>query len=137
MSRYLSIVSRHRPFPFGVDEVSRVMYSVNIEAEAEAEVAAWEQELAARLVSEGAATAIGTDIFWGPKAVIPSGAGPYISILDTGGIDPGRIHGQAAAKTEKLSAQIVIRADNTTAARTRALAVWRALDGVFNTTLAA
>lgn len=134
MSRYLEILATQRPFEFAVDKSNRTMHSVNFEALVAADVDQFEEEMAARLISEGAATAINTDIFIGRKAEIPIGNGPYISINDTGGARPERAH-NAGIKYERLSFQIVVRAKDYVDARTRALAVWRALDGVRNTTV--
>lgn len=135
VSRYLEILATQRPFEFAIDESNRTMHSVNFEALVAADVNQFEEEMAARMISEGAATAIGTDIFIGRKAEIPIGDGPYISITDTGGARPERAH-NTGIKYERLSFQVVVRAKNYVAARTRALAVWRALDGLRNITVA-
>jgi len=137
MSRYLEILSNQTPFPFNIDDNRRVMYSVNFRMLVAAIVTAFEEEIAARIIAQTAATAIGTDIFIGPLAVIPTGDGPYTEIIDTGGESPEYIHNTDDASYERLSMQIVVRAKSYTVARTRAQAVWRALDGVRNTTLAA
>lgn len=135
MSRYLSILANQRPFPFSVDEHNRVVFSVNFRASAAAPVDEWEEELAQVLIDGGIATAIGTDVFVGEKVTIPNGAGPYIQIGDTGGVEPQETHD--GSRYEQLSAQITIRALSYRTARTRALAVWRALDGLRNSTVAA
>jgi hypothetical protein len=134
MSRYLELLAIQRPFPIGADENQRVMFSVNFQATAAAPVEQWEEEIVKVLNDAGLAT-LGTDTFVGPEAVLPTGAGPYLTILDSGGLAPVDTHdGQ---EYERLSVQIIIRADKYRNARTRALAVWRALDGVRNTTVAA
>lgn len=135
MSRYLEILSVQRPFPIGVDENQREMFSVNFNAVAAAPVNQFEEELAKVVIDAGLATAIGTDVFLGPKAVLPTGNGPYIQFLDSGGTSPDQTHN--GDKYERLSVQVVIRAKSTSTGRTRALAVWRALEGLHNTTLSA
>lgn len=132
MSTYLEILALQRPFPIGVDENQRVMFSVNFEAIAAANVNQWEEEIADVLTDASLAT-LGTDTFIGPLAVWPTGAGPYTNILDTGGSSPDETHN--GDTYENLSAQIVVKATSYTTARTRALAIWRALDGVRNQTV--
>lgn len=134
MSRYLEILAVQRPFPFNVDENSRVMFSVNFRALAAAPVQQWEEEVI-KVLSDASLATLGTDTFVGPIAVVPSGAGPYLNINDTGGAEPSETHNGDVY--ERLSVQVVVRATSYTAARTRALAVWRALDGVRNTTITA
>jgi len=135
VSFYLWLVPRHRPFPFNVDANDRTMFSMNFEGAATGPVNQFEEELAARIIAQGAGTAIGTDIFIGPEAVYPVGGdGPYIGIIDTGGLTPHETH--TGVTNEMLSAQIIVLAQKYRTARTRALAVWRALK-VTNTTMAA
>lgn len=134
MSRYLEITAVQRPFAFDVDENDRTLYSVNFTARAAAPVNEFEEEVLKRLNSLGLATG-GVDTFIGRSPVIPAGDGPYISIIDTGGSFTDRAHGGEAY--ESLSMQIVIRALDSEVGRTRALAIWRALDGVYNTAITA
>lgn len=136
MSRYLSIEAVQRPFAIGLDDLQRVMFSVNFQALAAAPVNQWEEEIIKILTTAGLATS-GTDTFIGPAVALPTGNGPYITILDSGGTAPMQAHGSTGALYERLSAQVVVRAKNYTSARTRALAVWRALHGVRNQTVAA
>lgn len=67
--------------------------------------------LAEDLVVYGIAQGFGTaaTIFWSPKAVIPTGAGPYTSIVETGGTAPGSTHNSVNG-TRRPAAQIVTRA---------------------------
>lgn len=135
MSRYLEILAVQRPFPFDQDDSARVMFSVNFDALAAAPVTAWEEELAKLINTAGLGTR-GTDLFIGPAAVLPADhAGPLVSVIDTGGSMPEWTHQDDGY--ERLSAQIVVRAASYVAARTRALAIWRVLDGVRNTTVVA
>jgi len=133
-TRYLEILALQRPFPFNTDANNRIMFSVNFEALAAAPSDDWEQELVKLLTTAGLAT-FGTDTFIGPGSDPPSGAGPYITIIDTGGRAPDETHNGSIY--ERLSAQIVIRAVDYQVARTRALAVWRELHGQRNVTVAA
>lgn len=134
MTRYIEILSRQRPFPFNVDENGRTMFSANYDAQAAGPVADWEGEVAKLITAAGLGTA-GVDLFIGPKAAIPVGNGPYITILDTGGRSPDET--QNGSKYERMSVQIVVRAQGYTQARTRALAIWRLLDGKRGVTVTA
>lgn len=142
MSRYVEILAIQRPFPFNSDENRRVMFSVNFRALAAAPVEQWDEEIVKVLIDAGASTGLRHpttnptgDAFSGPTAILPSTAGPFISLIDTGGTAPLETHN--SDRYERLSVQIVVRALDYKAARTRALAVWRALDGLRNQTVAA
>lgn len=91
-------------------------------------------ELKDRLVAQGVGV-YGTSLFLGSKAVIPDGNGPYISLIETGGSGPTRIHNQGAGNTQRPTVQVVVRAKSYLDARTKAKAAYLALDGVFETDL--
>jgi hypothetical protein len=91
-------------------------------------------EIAARLVAQGVGT-IGSNIFLGSKAVIPTGVGPYLSLIETGGSSPLRIQNVAAAHVQMPTAQVAVRAQSYLLARTMIKAAYLALDGVYNTSL--
>jgi hypothetical protein len=91
-------------------------------------------EIAARLVAQGVGV-IGSSIFLGSKASIPTGDGPYISLTETGGSAPTRIQNKATANTTRPTAQILVRAKSYLTARTKAKEAYLALDGVFNTVI--
>lgn len=83
-------------------------------------------EVAARLASLGVGT-VGSDIFLGSKAVIPTGDGPYLSLIETGGTGSRRTHN--GTPVAKPTAQILSRAKSYTVARTKLKAAWDALGG--------
>jgi len=92
-------------------------------------------EIAARIQSQGAGT-LGTDLFLSTKAQIPTGNGPYTTLVEYGGTTSRRT--QNNKSTQRPSAQIVVRASTYPNARTRAQAVYAALggdNGLFNTVL--
>lgn len=91
-------------------------------------------DVAARLVAQGVGT-LGTNIFLSSKAVVPTGNGPYLSLIETGGTGPTRVHNKAGASTLRPTAQVLTRAVSYPAARAMAKAAYDALDGVWNTTL--
>jgi hypothetical protein len=113
------------------------MFSVNFEAQAAAPVVDWEKEIIKLLSDVGLAT-LGTNAFIGQRASLPlpPAVGPYISVIDTGGSAPWEA--QSGEEYERLSAQIIVRAHKDyELARTRALAVWRRLNGLRNVIVAA
>jgi hypothetical protein len=91
-------------------------------------------EVAAKLVAAGVGT-LGANIFLGSKAVIPPDDGPYLSLIETGGTGPTRVHNEATAHTQRPTAQIVARAKSYSVARAKVKEAYDALDGLFNVTL--
>ena len=95
-------------------------------------------ELAAKLVADGVGV-LGTSIFIGSAAVLPGGDGPYITLLETGGIAPGGFRGeggrtqnQDSIATQHPTVQVVSRAKSYQAARAKAKAAFDSLDGTWN-----
>ena len=91
-------------------------------------------DLVARLVGQGVGT-LGTNLFVSSKAPIPTGAGPYLSLNEVGGVAPTRTQNASTIATQRPTVQVLTRALTTSAARTMAWNAYQALDGVFNTTL--
>lgn len=130
-TRYIEILAVQRPFPIGLDENNRSVFSCNFDALADAPVASFEEEILKVLSDAGLATlydgATETgDTTIGPGARVPDGTGPYVQLIDTGGRPPDE---SQDSERERLSIQVLVSATNFQAARTRALAIWRALDG--------
>ncbi len=132
MTVYVEILANHPPIDIGIDENDRVMFSINVRAKAVAPITDWEQELVKILNTAGLATS-GTDTWIGSDARIPAGDGPLIQIRDTGGLE--RMELQNGGSYERPTAQITVRAQLYPAARTRADAIWRELDGKRNLTV--
>lgn len=133
-TRYLEILSVQSPFTIGVDENNRTMFSVNFNTMAAAPSDELEKEIV-KLLTDASLGTFGTDIFIGPAAVIPQDSGPYIQVISTGGTAPIETHD--GNKYERPSVQLIIRGLDYEATETRALAAWRALDGVRNQTVTA
>lgn len=91
-------------------------------------------DIAARLVSQGVGTK-GTNIFLGSKSIIPEGAGPYLTLTETGGAGPMRVQNYTTAHVQRPTAQILVRAKSYLDARTMIANAYAALDGIFNTTI--
>ena len=137
MSVYQEIIAVQSPIDIGSDENKRKMFSTNFEAMATEPVTDFDREIG-KLINDASLGTFGTDMFIGMEAILPNGNGPFVLIIDTGGSEPESTHNKVAGHTyEHLSFQVVVRARGYDAAKTRALAIWRTLDGVRNTTVVA
>ena len=87
---------------------------------------AWPYEIRDRLVSQ-AVGVYNTNIFIGSSAIVPDGDGPYLQINETGGSGFSRTHNNTA--TAYVTAQILVRAQSYSAARTMIFAAFNALGG--------
>ncbi len=92
-------------------------------------------EIVARLVAASVGT-FGTSIFAGSKATIPTGDGPYLTLMETGGSGSMGTHNNTAV--ERPTMQLVSRATKYPDARAQCAAAYAALggaNGLYNTTL--
>lgn len=137
MSFYLQILAIQRPIDLGIDpKDNRVVISCNFECVARAPVDTFEEDIAKILADAGIATLSGgsMDTFLSRAANVPtSGTGPFNHIFAYGGGYPYET--QDARVVERIAVQVLIRAATYAAARARALAVWRALNGQRNVTV--
>lgn len=108
-------------------------------------------DLAFRLVSQGvgklatssdSAQAPALSIFKGSASPIPAGAGPFLTLAETGGPAPTRVQNKTTPNTRRPTVQVLVRAGRIPgvqeaypAARAMSDAAYLALDGIFNTTL--
>lgn len=76
-----------------------------------------------------------TDIFVGPGARVPDGAGPFLNIVLGAGAAPLLIQNQTLPERRRPSAQIVTRAETTAAARSMCFDAYNALAVVRNETV--
>lgn len=141
MTAYVSIVARQAPFPFNTDDANRVMFSVNFDVHLQGPSTALEKEVRKVLVDAGLVTlpnpggGIVGDVWIGPQVTVPTGAGPYVQILGQGGFPTDETHN--GGRYEHPGLQIVVRGDDYEETSTRINAIWRALDGLRNTTIVA
>lgn len=92
-------------------------------------------EIVVQLVGAGVGV-FGTNIFISSKAVIPTGAGPYLVLVETGG--SGAVRTQNGTATERPTAQLSCRANSYASARAMLQAAYAALggaNGLYNVTL--
>jgi hypothetical protein len=132
---YLTIQEQQPPFDAGVlDGQSRALWTFNIVA-TKAPSATFLLELVAVLV--GASVGVyGTNIFISSKAVVPTGNGPYLNIVATGGTTGLRTQNDTSGPSyERPSAQLTVRAQSAAAAEAMCRAAYAALVGVRNTTV--
>lgn len=91
-------------------------------------------EIAAYLIAQNIGVG-GSNIFLGSRANIPAGDGPLMTLIETGGSAPGRVHNDIKAHWQRPTAQITVRAKTYPPARAMAKAAYDLLDGVWNTQL--
>lgn len=133
MTRFLSILANQRPAPIGLDETGRVQFSCNFRAQAEAG-ANWMGALV-KILTDLSLGVLGTDIFIGPGVELPLTPGPFTVLIDSGGT--GTTITRDNVKYLNLSVQIVVTATDYVDGEARANAICNALDGIFNSTVAA
>jgi hypothetical protein len=91
----------------------------------------WIDDLATVLVSAGVGV-LNTNIFLTSKANLPSGNGPYISIIETSGTGPDNIQNALLPGYEYPGAQILVRGSEARPVITKIHEVWRAVASVRN-----
>jgi hypothetical protein len=90
-------------------------------------------DLASVLVAAGVGVE-GASLFLTAAAVIPTGAGPYLTLSETGGVAPTRVQNSRPPNTQRPTVQVLTRGAPV-AMRAMAKAAYFALDGIFNTTI--
>lgn len=110
------------------------MFSMNFECLAAADSDHVEGEVAS-VISDASLGTGGTDMFYGQQAVLPPGNGPYVRILATGG--PHTLETHDGSEYERPTFQVVVTGVVYNTTRARAYAIWRALKGTRETTIAA
>ncbi|MGH6631204.1 MAG: hypothetical protein ACREB3_15870 [Burkholderiales bacterium] len=139
-ARYLQLDALQEPYDLGVDELGRTKIQFNLAAQKTASVGSvFEQELAKILTTAAPGTFSSSggsrNIFIGTTAKIPSGPGPYLSIISTSGAPPQKIHNNPGPSYFRPTALIVARATDQTAAIAMARAAYDALTVVVNQTV--
>lgn len=93
-------------------------------------------EILRRLQAQGVGT-IGTNLFASSRSAVPSGTGPFLTLIETVGGPGSRTQNYLGVAYREPSAQIVCRAENPGLARNMAHAAQSALTGIRNTVLGA
>lgn len=140
MSRWLAVEVLSDVSDIGLDADDRQKFSFNIMVTC-VNPTEFEDEIGRVLIAAGATTSFGTDMFAMSKANVPTGNGPYVSIVATGGPSPLRTHNAdrdaGAPAYRMLTAQIVARAKNSKTARAKAHSCFNALFAIVNQTITA
>ena len=89
-------------------------------------------ELALRLESDGVGL-LNTSIFLSARAKLPPGGGPFLTLIETGGVGPLFTHNEIGSAKLRPGAQVVVRGGSYVATRLMADQAYASLDGVFNT----
>jgi hypothetical protein len=94
----MDIIAIQPPIDIGVDAKNRAMFSTNYRSAVSLSSGLIEQEILTHLQSKGlcilgSSSVIGT-AFYGSKAIIPDGAGPYVLLKLTGGYGPDFTHSE-------------------------------------------
>lgn len=100
---------------------------------------AWLQDLAT-LITNGGVAVMNTSLFLTSQSPVPLGPGPYMTIRETAGFAPERLHTDDvgvlnAAAYERPGAQILVRAKDYDVAVAMSRAAWAVLDGRYNQTI--
>jgi hypothetical protein len=134
-AKYLSITPM-LPYDLGVDDQGRAKCQFNLSAEKTASTGgkSVEEELVKILETAGVvvSTGAGRNVFVGTNAQIPSGGGPYVSIIITSGLSGLKTHNDQGTAYERPTALIVVRATDYAVARAKARAAYDVLDKVRN-----
>jgi hypothetical protein len=130
MSYYEEILAVQPPFDIGPDNVKRPTFSVNFDCRVTGYTGKLEQEICSYIAVNnlGQLPPVGTTLWYGRSAPIPTGDGPIIHLFNTGGSSTDETHDDR--DTFNLSFQIVVRALKYDDARQRVWAIWRLLDGL-------
>lgn len=124
-----SIVARQSPFPIGLDDSEREVFSVNFDARAGSPTRQWE-EVITKLLTDASLVTVDTNYFIGSGRDLPSGDGPYTTLLMTGGITPLETHN--GDQTDRPSFQILVTARDYRTCRDKINAIWAELHGKRN-----
>jgi hypothetical protein len=126
MTWYREITPIQEPFDLGLDDSGRHQQVFNVDI-VKAYSKTLRTEIVARLVAQGVG-AFGTDIFATKNAIIPTGDGPYLLLIETGGTSPENTHNETVTPAyQRPSIQFTAIAKNPIDAETMVWVVYEAL----------
>lgn len=129
---YIECIALQAPFTISLDENERIIWSVNFRILSATPIEHLEAEFV-KFIEDNSLGTRGTNLFYGQQVDIPSGSGPYMLLLNTGGLATDITHD--GYRGERPSFQILVYADDYTAGHDRVYAIWRLLDGKRDFTL--
>lgn len=130
--RYVQVIKNQEPFPYGLDQSGRTLFSCNFSVTA-AVTGEFVEEDAAWLVESEGLGVRGVDLFIGPNAKIPGGAGPFTLLLKGGGTSPLETHNEDNYPRPAL--QVIVRGGDYQATRERIESIANLLGYIRNTTV--
>ena len=128
--QYQKIEVLQRPFDIGLDDVHRLRVGFNILV-TKSPSDTFAEEILSLLVAAGVGT-LGTNLFLSSVVTLPTGDGPYLSVIETPGREASYIHNLKGPAYEHPAAQLVARAKTRGPAFAMANAAYNALKGVVN-----
>lgn len=128
---YVKIEAMNDINELGLDERGRMRFSCNFLAEKRPSTT-FAEELVAILIAAGLSS---PSIYVGTKVAIPDDAGPYLSIIETGGAAPICTQNSLVPAYQRPTAQLVGRAGTYAAARGILAQAFNALTVVRNQTV--
>lgn len=131
---YIECLAIQSPFTASLDENERIMWSVNFRVLAATPITHLENEFV-KFIEDNSLGTRGTDLFYGQQVDIPSGSGPYILLVNYGGLATSITHDNY--RGERSSFQVLVYCGDYTTGRDRIYAIWRLLDGKRDFTLSA
>ena len=128
----VSILARQSPFAIGTDELDREVFSVNFDLIVNHPWYSIEKTILNLLLSPSPSPLItlNSDIFVGHQPELPSGDGPYTTLILTGGTGPEEAH--SGERWDYLSFQLLVRAKDYMMACDKIVAEWNRLHGTRN-----
>lgn len=133
-TKYIECLANQSPFTIGVDENDRIMWSVNFRLLSATPVDDMEGEIV-KFIEDNSLGVRMTDLFYGQQVDIPSGAGPYVLLVNSGGTATDITHD--GYRGERLSFQVLVYAGDYSEGQQRVYGIWRLLDGKRDFTLTA
>jgi hypothetical protein len=123
------IEARQFPMDTGPDQQGRDTFSVNFDTCIAHPLTKFEEVILQILIDNDLAV-LDIDVFVGQGANIPDGDGPYMSIINTGGVYPEETHN--LTQEDRPSFQVFVRAKGYLIARDKAFSIYTVLHGIRN-----
>jgi len=119
------------PYEIGLDDLHRIRFSFPIMADKESSDTFLEEIL--NLLVTANVGVLGTDLFVGSSYTLPTGPGPYLQVILTAGRESDETHNSVSIPSYvRPGAQVISRAKNYMAGKTKITLAYNALRGVVN-----
>jgi len=131
VNKYIEILSAQRPYPYMVDVNNRQLFTCNFNGIGQLPMTDILGSLQHKLVTISGIVS-SNNIFISGLSEIPTGDGPFIHLISTGGMSPVETHN---SKHDSFSFQVITRGKNYSATESLAINSWLALDGIRGLTI--